>query len=339
MLENPNSQLNYNVKGDLKRECLKINWIYSENNIKRRNKMGNQQPDKSIIHRTPKREKGFIYMYTSPSGKKYIGQTIQTLSERARRGKGYRKTGVFYKAIQKYGFENFDVEILEEADSSLLNEKEIEWISFLNTRVPNGYNISEGGGSNTKTVHQYDAETGEYLRTFDSLTEASRHLKLTTIQHISNCYRGRQKTAHGYIWTAQKYDRVDPQTIIDNTKRPVYAYRLDGTFYKGFDSITAAAKAVEGNRGDIKKCIEGKLRFSKGYIWEDQKVDVVEPVKTGRNGSKPVKQIDPNTNEVIAIFESQSAAARAIGVSSSSGIGKVCQGKQKTSAGYRWEFL
>lgn len=45
--------------------------------------------------------KGYIYMHTTPSGKKYIGQTYNSLDGRWANGKGYK--GYFGKIIKKYG--------------------------------------------------------------------------------------------------------------------------------------------------------------------------------------------------------------------------------------------
>lgn len=302
--------------------------------------MDNQQPiiNTNILNKTPKANNGFIYCYTSPSGKKYVGQTIQKLSDRARQGKGYKKCSVFYRAIQKYGFENFQVEILEEAPQELLDTKEKEWIDYLDTQTPNGYNISEGGGGSSKPVYQYDAETGIFLNSYLSLTEAARANGIKTIQYISNCLNKRAKTAHGSIWDFEKYDCVDPQTYFPNDKKMVYAYHLDGTFYRSFESITEAAKHVQGGRNDIRKVIRGELRFSKGYIWTDRLLETVPSVCTGENGSKPVAQIDIETGKIIQIFGSQSEAARALGLPRPTSISKCCVGKQKTAAGYRWEF-
>lgn len=303
--------------------------------------MDNQQPsmNMNILNKTPKRNYGFIYCYTSPSGKKYIGQTVQKIESRAKKtGVGYKNCSVFYRAIQKYGFENFTVEILEEAPIDLLDEKEIEWIEFLQTRTPNGYNISKGGMGHSKKVYQYDAKTGQLLASFPSLTEAARVNKINTIQYISDCLNKRAKTAHGFIWDFEEKDRVDPQSYYPNDKKPTFAYNLDGTFFKRFDSITEAAKEVQANRDDIKKVIRGELKYSKGYIWTNEYFESVAPVITGKNGSKPVVQRDLQTNEIIKIFSSQSEAARALGLSRPTSISKCCIGKQKSAAGYRWEF-
>lgn len=89
-----------------------------------------------------------IYCYTNKiTGKKYVGQTCQSLEKRAgKNGYKYRRCTVFWKAIQKYGWENFEVEILEDGLTlKQANEREQYWISQLNTLTPNGYNCAIGG--------------------------------------------------------------------------------------------------------------------------------------------------------------------------------------------------
>jgi group I intron endonuclease len=98
------------------------------------------------------KKQGIIYLITNLiNGKKYVGQTRQKLNERIHEHK--RKSNKIIKgidgAIKKYGWENFKVEIIEECPIEMLNEREIFWISELNTKIPNGYNITDGGdGSN-----------------------------------------------------------------------------------------------------------------------------------------------------------------------------------------------
>ena len=49
-----------------------------------------------------------IYTHISPSGKVYIGQTRQKyLSSRWEGGRGYKRCKIFFRAIQKYGWDNF----------------------------------------------------------------------------------------------------------------------------------------------------------------------------------------------------------------------------------------
>ena len=87
---------------------------------------------------------GVIYLITNLlNGKKYVGQTTNI-----KRRIQQHKCGELYidKAIQKYGWKNFKVEVLEECYTvEQLNEREIFWIAELNSKVPNGYNLTDGG--------------------------------------------------------------------------------------------------------------------------------------------------------------------------------------------------
>lgn len=55
-----------------------------------------------------------IYVFTNiENGKKYIGMTCHTLSERSgSNGVRYKRCKAFYNAIKEYGWDNFDGEIL-----------------------------------------------------------------------------------------------------------------------------------------------------------------------------------------------------------------------------------
>ena len=89
-----------------------------------------------------------VYKHISPSNKVYIGITCRTIEERAEKGGvGYAGNQYFYRAIQKYGWDNFEHEILF---SGLTKEeacaKEIELIAEYNSTNPEfGYNICAGG--------------------------------------------------------------------------------------------------------------------------------------------------------------------------------------------------
>jgi group I intron endonuclease len=91
--------------------------------------------------------KGVIYCYHCiPTGKKYIGQTIHE-KERKRRHTTSCKNGVdnkFYRAVRKYGWNNFIYGIIEEYDDRVLNEQETFYIDYYDT-FHNGYNSTLGG--------------------------------------------------------------------------------------------------------------------------------------------------------------------------------------------------
>lgn len=51
------------------------------------------------------------------------------------------------QALGEFGVENFSFEVIEECPIELLDEREIYWIKYYNSMVPNGYNMIEGGNS------------------------------------------------------------------------------------------------------------------------------------------------------------------------------------------------
>ena len=105
-------------------------------------------------------------MHTSPSNKKYIGVTSQKPERRWRKnGTGYKDHIYFWRAIQKYGWDNFEHDILyanltkEEAE-----QKEVELIAYYNSNnIGFGYNMSIGGESGSKG-YKYTDEQRERMR-------------------------------------------------------------------------------------------------------------------------------------------------------------------------------
>lgn len=92
---------------------------------------------------------GVIYKITSPSGKVYVGQTMQRFEARMashRRGDG--GAPAVRMAIKKYGDKMIYEKIEENVPNELLDEREIFWIKELNCMSPNGYNLDSGGGVN-----------------------------------------------------------------------------------------------------------------------------------------------------------------------------------------------
>lgn len=89
-----------------------------------------------------------VYMHISPNNKVYIGITSQTLNGRSRLdGSGYCLNTYFWRAIQKYGWNNFQHIIIgENLSQNEACELEIELIKKYNSTNPDyGYNISLGG--------------------------------------------------------------------------------------------------------------------------------------------------------------------------------------------------
>lgn len=95
---------------------------------------------------------GLIYKISCDiNNKNYVGQTIQSLKIRmgCHRRDAKRNDYPLYRAIKKYGWEHFKVEILEDNISlENLNERELYWGKKFNALIPNGYSLILGSGNN-----------------------------------------------------------------------------------------------------------------------------------------------------------------------------------------------
>lgn len=88
-----------------------------------------------------------IYKITSPSGKIYIGQSIN-IEKRKKQYEGHhcKKQQKLYASLNKYGFVNHSFEIIEECAEDIINEREEFWINKYDTwNTIHGLNLQSGG--------------------------------------------------------------------------------------------------------------------------------------------------------------------------------------------------
>ena len=215
----------------------------------------------------PKKGYGFIYKYTSPSGKSYIGQTIRSLNERAgHNGKNYKGCSLFFRAIQKYGFKNFDVEILVEVPRKQLNEQEKKYIHLFNSLAPNGYNISVGGeqigpSKKARPIYQYSSKDGSFLKKWENISAVCEYYNIKR-NVLEDVLGGKNYTICNSYWSYLKFRRFNlPRSIvqIDPTNNKVIHV---------FPSISSAAHALGKSTSFLRRVIDDESKTAYGYKWK-----------------------------------------------------------------------
>lgn len=212
-----------------------------------------------------------VYKHTVPNGKVYIGITGMKPEQRWKNGEGYR-TQVFYRAIQKYGFDNIAHEILFEGLAKTeAEQKEIELIAYYNSNNKEyGYNVDNGGssiGSHSESTRKKLSENmiGDTRNRGRVHTEESR--KHMSEAHIGNELTDEAKKKLSDFNKGKKYTNEVIEHIKTAARKsksfPVRCIELD----MDFDSVPEAVEYINNIGGSvirqgIQKVIKGELNAS-----------------------------------------------------------------------------
>lgn len=196
-----------------------------------------------------------VYKHTSPSGKVYIGITKLKPEYRWNNGKGYREDQIlFYRAIKKYGWDNFTHEILYknllEKDAKNLEISLIKQYKALNM----SYNITDGG----------DGGRGLHGKRKKHSEEAKRKMSISR----KGLFIGNKNPMYGRHETNPAYGKFGKE---HPASKVVYQYSLTGEFIAKWDSMTEAAKSLGKTQREvthITACCNGRSKTALGYIWK-----------------------------------------------------------------------
>lgn len=292
-----------------------------------------------------------VYMHKSPSGKRYIGITCQRPVRRwGSNGYGYIDNIYFWRAIQKYGWDNFQHEILFDGlTKDEAEQKEIELIAFYNSTDPNkGYNITSGGGYSfnivLRPVKQYTTD-GIFVKEYECIQDASEETGINK-GNICLCCNNERKTTGGYIWRFSDDDLTEEHLTWCNHDghsdywTAVCQYAKDGKFIKEYSNFTIAGLATNINPAIICLCCKGKCKFADGFIWryanEELTQQHIDWCNNGKGEKTPVLQYSLHY-ELLADFDGIKSAIRLTGIDPSTII-RCCKGKQKTAGGFIWRY-
>lgn len=213
-----------------------------------------------------------VYKHTSPNGKVYIGITSKKPEDRWLKGQGYKNNSYFYRAINKYGWDNFKHEILFEdltqEQANIIEQMQINYYDSTNARK--GYNISIGGGAMTGRKHsdQTRAKMSEKAKGRKVWCEGKK-LSAEHRLHISESHKGirQSEETKRKRGLALKGHRVNKEAI----QKSVYKLSLSGEILGEYQSMTEAAASVgkpQSFVARISECCKGKRDQACGYKWK-----------------------------------------------------------------------
>lgn len=212
----------------------------------------------------------FIYKITNNINKKcYIGKTERDIDTRWKEHKKNARNSEklahihLYKAFNKYGIENFEIECVEECEISVLNEREKYWVAFYDS-YHNGYNETLGGEGSLLEFSEDEIQEiisrykkGERL---DYLCKEYHH-DYATIKRLFGKRKVEIDTQAGPKKLSKKIYGINPKTL---------QIELE------FESISAAGRALcpEGHNPRAIATHISRYKdtgtISHGYLWRTE---------------------------------------------------------------------
>ena len=137
------------------------------------------------------------------------------------------------------------------------------------------YRKRNRGGSHveSKRIYQYTKE-GEFIREWDSISEAGRELRLNS-SNITSCAKHIRAYAGGFRWEYNYCDRLKPIVKAQINKKGRYGKHIlqfdaNGNFIKEFSSVNEAAMEVKIDATTISKMLHGHALTAGGFIWKSK---------------------------------------------------------------------
>lgn len=195
----------------------------------------------------------FVYAHINKINRKvYVGISYNPILRWGKNGRLY-KGSLLWRAIKKYGWDNFEHIVLER-DVTLKQAQALEriYIISLDAKVPNGYNLTDGG----------EGTQGYHL---------SEEIKKIISEKISVIRKGvvfseEHKRALSVARKQMLKTKIEKGEKLPAKRKPVLQYDKDGNFIKRFESATEAARYL--NIAHINTVCYGYRKSAGGYLWK-----------------------------------------------------------------------
>lgn len=267
---------------------------------------------------------GIIYKISNTYNDKiYIGQTITSLNERwsGHRCDAKRKNTPLYALMKKFNDnvnEVFSIEVIEEIDDELLDEREIYWIKKYNSLFPKGFNMSEGGQSyltESERLRMSERVKGENNPMYGKFGELN--------PFYGKCHSVETKKLMSEKAKCRVISEETKNKIGESTK---IRHQINGHPFKG-----------KNHSVEAKRRISEKM---KGRVFSEE---TIAKMKANNKRKRPVDMLD-KLNNYIKTFDSMTEASEWLIENTKyvngrhTDISSVCLGKRKTAYGYKWRY-
>ena len=206
--------------------------------------------------------------------------------------------------------------------------------------------------SRRKPVFQYDLY-GTFIKRWECVSDISRFKPEYKVDSIAQCCNSNSShiSCYGYLWFyVEDFSDDRLQYYVKNqhfsNKKAIVQLSLTGEYIQTWLSVVEAAKSVKISHCNISKCCKGINKKAAGFRWiylDDYKIHnnnilifLKDLFKPTARPSKKVVQLDMNYN-LIEIWDNASTIENKLKIKYCNITG-CCNGKSKSSNGFRWMY-
>ena len=175
-------------------------------------------------------------------------------------------------------------------------------------------NANNSNDQNKKIVYKYDLSGNPILDdnggivTFESAARAAESSGAKSSSSITNCCNGKTKSSYGFEWSylpepeykisrdgmhkkAEEFHKKTVNILREKsgprkeTGKKVFVYK-NGTLFGEYKNSIAAGEATGCNKGNISKCISGKMKQTNGFTFSRTKTSEEEFVEESNKTSE-----------------------------------------------------
>ncbi len=203
--------------------------------------------------------KSGIYKITSPSGKIYIGQSVNLqIRLKKYKNKDCKTQTKLFNSIVKYGVGSHDFKIIEYCEVQYLNQKERYWQEFYNCVIK---------GLNCRLT-----KTSDKSGSISEETKIKLHI-LNKGKIISEEVKIKMSLSKKGIKSHRKGKKLSNITKLKMSKsqmKPVSQFTLNGIFIKNWDSALTASTYLNLRATHIRACCRGNRKSTGGFKWTER---------------------------------------------------------------------
>jgi hypothetical protein len=190
-----------------------------------------------------------------------------------------------------------------------------------------------------RKIYQYDID-GNLIKKWESAMEAENNNCNFKRNGIMRAARGTRKMYNGFIWSykdlGEKINAHKHRYIEGSYKNIKQVDISTGKVIRIFQDIYEIQKFFNLDKRDyiVCNCIAGNRKSAHGYFWSiKEEKDIIVPKNHTQN--KYIKR-NPNTKEIIAIYETKEDAAKKEGFSKNY-VYTHCRYNKIDKNGFIWE--